>query len=78
MEDPYAPAGEGPILYVTESSLPCQTARLALAEKGVAYRLRHVNLNTLEQARWRPRYLARLRELRDRRVRQALRPRRPL
>ena len=32
MEDPYAPAGEGPILYVTESSLPCQTARLALAE----------------------------------------------
>jgi hypothetical protein len=53
MEDPHLPSGpEGsPILYYSGGSLPCQMARLALEEKGVEYRLRHVNLNSLEQAR---------------------------
>ena len=53
MEDPHVPSGpEGsPILYYSGGSLPCEMARLALEEKGVEYRLRHVNLNSLEQAR---------------------------
>jgi arsenate reductase-like glutaredoxin family protein len=52
-DDPKLPAGDGPILYLSESSHACQLVRLVLAEKGVSYRLRSVNLSTLEQARLR-------------------------
>ena len=40
MEDPHVPAGPdgSPILYYSGGSLPCETARLALEEKGVEYR----------------------------------------
>ena len=52
MEDPRpVDAGEQPVLYVSDGSLPCQVARLALCEKGVAHHTRFLNVGSLEQVR---------------------------
>ncbi len=53
MEDPRPAGGDAshPVLYLSDSSLPCQVVRATLIEKGVEHRLRHVNLSGLEQVR---------------------------
>ena len=53
MEDPrpVSDAGEQPVLYVSDGSLPCQVARLALCEKGAAHHTRSINVASLEQVR---------------------------
>lgn len=53
MEDPRPAGGDAqePVLYSAPASLPCQLVRLALVEKGVAHRVRNVNLGALEQVR---------------------------